>query len=320
MVSSAKDASRAKARLGSVLATLRQGDLIALGAVSMVGRGPSAVLDAAGGEPGGPDDVWSVTIESDVGWYVIVSQDCDVVRDVADEPCLLVCPLTYVPESRWLALRHGPYSPREFPFPDEKLSARPEGQRPVANLRFVTSVVKEALLHEDVESLRPLSGRQHELFGAWVGRRFARAAHDDAMEADVLGPAEACILAALSAATAAQQAGKTPTSSGKLVLAAEEWYVAGTDKLVAFHVVVSEASLRHAGYDLDEEDDAGAGSASNDVEAGRKFIEKKLRSRLPPDKGYAVSLEVWTLDQLSAAAYRELSPWVFERPGDPLAD
>jgi hypothetical protein len=299
-------------KLQALLASLRQGDLISLGAVTLVGRGASPVLVDAGVEAE-TDEVWSLTVEIDAGWYVVLSQDCDIVRGREDEPCLLVGPLKYVPEERWLALRHGPSSPREFPYPPDKLPDRP-GQRPVADLRFVTSVDKAALLHESVDSLRPLSGRQRERFAAWVGRRYTRAAHDDLVVEDVLAPAGAFIRDIIGKARKAIASGKNPTTSGRFALAVDEWHVDGTDNLVQFHTIVTAASLRAAGLanDAGEIDEAA-------LEAGRAWIEQRLATRLPADRGYACALEVWTLDALPASRYRELTPWVFEDPGDPLA-
>jgi hypothetical protein len=49
-------------------------------------------------------------------------------------------------------------------------------------------------------------------------------------------------------------------------------------------------------------------------------VEQRLASRLPADRGYVCALEVWTLDALPASRYRDLAPWVFEDPGDPLAE
>ncbi|MEW6476606.1 MAG: hypothetical protein AB1679_30465 [Actinomycetota bacterium] len=298
-------------KLRALLASLRQGDVISLGAVTLVGRGSSPVLADAGVEAEA-DEVWSLTVESDAGWYVLLSQDCDIVRGREDEPCLLVSPIKYVSEERWLALRHGPSSPREFPYPPDKLPDRP-GQRPVADLRFVTSVDKAALLHESVESLRPLSGRQRERFAAWVGRRFTRAAHDDLVVEDVLGPAGALIRDVIGKARKALASGKNTAASGRFALAVDEWHVGGSDKLVQFHAIVTAASLRAAGLanDSGEVDDST-------LETGRAWIEQRLASRLPPDRGYVCALEVWTLDALPTSRYREFAPWAFENPGDPL--
>lgn len=106
-------------RLQQVLRTLRQGDLISLGAVTLVGAGSADAVEAAGLEPDN-DTLWSVTVESEAGWYVVLSQDCDIVRDPGEEPCIVVCPLDYVSERRWQQLRGGPYSARHFPIPDDK--------------------------------------------------------------------------------------------------------------------------------------------------------------------------------------------------------
>ncbi len=297
----------AASKLPALLRSLRQGDVISLGAVSLVGQGPSEALrDVPAPVASGPGELWSVTVESDVGWYVIVSQDCDIVRDVADEPCLLVSPLKYVSAERWSQLRHGPYSPMEFPYPEDKIGPTADGAKPVVDARFFTSVDKNALLEGSVATLRPLTGPQQERFQSWLGRRFARLAHDYDVEECVLRPAAAALLGYLKTAQKAQADGKAPTASGQVMLAAEEWFVGGTDKLISLHVITSTASV------------AATGTTVEVLESGRSFIEGKLRAKLPAGKGYGLSLNLWTLDAMPASTYRDLAEWTFEPPGDPL--
>jgi hypothetical protein len=279
---------------------------VSLGAVNVVGQGPTELLKGATPDRVPEDGLWSVTIESDVGWYVILSQDCDIVRDKVDDPCLLVCPLTCVSDQRWMALRHGPYSPREFPFPDAKIAGQGNDGKPVANLRFVTSVDKEALLDDSVKTLRPLSAPQRDRFQAWAGRRFMRAAFDDALNEDVLAPSATVLLGYLSKARADLEGGRTPNASGIFMCCAEEWMVGGTDRLVSLNAITTEAAM------------ASVGATREVVESGRAFVEGKLRAKLPAGKGYGLELVLWTLDSMPASRYRDLAPWVIESAEDRL--
>jgi hypothetical protein len=258
-------------------------------------------------------DLWSVTVEPAIGWYAIISQDCDIVRDVGDEPCLQVCPLGYVTEERWSDLRHGPYSPREFPYPDEEMAPLPAGKKLVLDARFVTSVDKTTLLHPSVQALRPLTAPQKERLAAWIGRRFARHAHADEINDNVLRPAAAVLLGYLRAARRARDEAEDPAASGKFMLAAEEWFVGGTGKWVVLCMVTSRASIEQAGVARASELDVG-----ELLEPGRSFVEKELRAKLPAGKGYGLALEVWSLGAMPASKYRDLAVWAFETEVDPL--
>src|SRR3954468_294211 len=153
--------------LEKILAGLGQGDLVSLGAVSVVGRGPTAALASTGQPTPAEDELWNLTVDSEVGWYVVLSGPCDIVRDPALEPCLTVCPVTLVDAGRYAQLRRGGYSPREFPLPAEKLRAacsvpKDTPFHPVADSRFIASIDKTALVHPNVQTLRPLTGPQQQ--------------------------------------------------------------------------------------------------------------------------------------------------------------
>jgi hypothetical protein len=299
------------ATLEGRLRVLRQGDLISLGAVSIVGRGPSSLLTAAGASSS-EDVLWSVTADSDIGWYVVLSQDCDIVRDLQSEPCLLVCPLRWADTERWSTLRHGPYSPREFPFPADKVKP-PAGKAPVADIRVVTSIDKQALLSDQVATLQPLSAPQRERFAEWLGRRFARAPHDDLVTEHVLDPAARLISTVARRAVADGVAGKNPSASGRLCLAVDEWFVGGNDKLIELVAMTSVASL-----DKVHLVDADATIDVKAIESSRAWLENKLGTVVPAGSGYVIQLDVVTPDQITAGEFRTLAPWVFDNPGDPL--
>jgi hypothetical protein len=295
-------------RLEQLLRTLRQGDLISLGAVTLVGAGPAAALDAAAAQVD-EDTLWSVTVESEAGWYVVLSQDCDIVRDPDEEPCIVVCPLDYVPGQRWKQLRGGPYSPRHFPFPDDK-GLRPDDQRwPVASLLYVSSVDKTALLHSSVKQLSPLTGPQRARFGRWVARRYGRPAHDDLVERDVLSRAGGRIQDLAKSYSRAD----SPTDVMRLIAATEEWFVEATDQNVKLHAILTEGSANAAGL----WDDKTGDWHHRRIEQAAGQLRKDLAKRLPPGSGYALAVNTTTLDRVPASQYLAWSVWTLEG-SDPL--
>jgi hypothetical protein len=234
------------------------------------------------------------------------------VREPALEPAIVVCPLKYISDQAWQNLRSGPGSPREFPFPDGRWAPDFSGFKPAANLRFVTSVDKTALLHPSVIFKHPLSGPQRATFGSWVGARYARTPHPDALERDVL-PKAAARIQKLSAKF---QVGVAATPEVRLVAATERWYLGGNDKRVLFIPMVSESSLKMAQLWNDttsEADEATIGSAA-------KKLTNLLRAGLPSGLGYTCAVEPTSLHGATAADLLEWSEWVVEIPPDPLAE
>lgn len=304
MSSTARDLDR-------LLRTLRQGDLISLGAVTVVGAGRSAAVVAADIDVD-EDALWSLTVDSEAGWYVVLSQDCDIVRATAEEPCVVVCPLVHISADRWRQLRSGPYSPRLFPFPDDRV-LRPDDDRwPAASLLYVNSVDKTALLHESVRQVSPLTGPQRARFGRWVARRFGRPAYDDLVERDVLTVAGTRLRAlAKSFGRAAN-----PTDVMRLVAATEEWYVEADDRNVALHAVLTEASAHAAGL----WDDAQGSWHHERIGRAVTQLRGDLAKRLPAGSGYALRVNVTSLDRVPASQYVSAwAVWTLESH-DPLAD
>jgi len=174
------------------LRSIEQGDLIGFGAIGIAVRTGSALAERAGLTDAAPGDVVSLSIETASGWYAVLTQDCDVVRRVEDEPCLTVAPVLYVPKATWDALSSGLSNYRMFPLPvgqvapvDEAHSARiPDGHLPVVDIRYVGSVDKTALLQ--IPQRHVLVGKVKLRFQEWVGQRFGRESFADAVHARVL--------------------------------------------------------------------------------------------------------------------------------------
>lgn len=287
---------------------------------AIVGRGQTPVVSAAGGRSRSKE-LWSVTIESELGWYVIVSGPCDIVRDPAIDPCIVVAPITTVTKQRHAQLRSGEYSPREFPLPAADVAriiapAHPEDFWPVADLRYVTSVDKTALLSDTVESRRPLTGPQQKRFSLWVGRRYNRPAHSDQLEIHVLGKAGQ-LISKLAATFADHDKPQAASPEVRLVGAAREWLIGGTDRGIQLNVVVDAQSCQAVGMF----DNTANAIDEGQIKAATKKLRQALAATLPPDSGYSISVKPITLDGIPAAEYLSLEPWLWaDDREDPLAD
>ena len=302
-------------RLRQLLQSVAQGDLISVGVVNIVGRGPSVDLAAAGIEA--PDDVWNLRVVSEIGWYVILSQECDIVRDSTTEPCFVVCPVTLVDEGRYRQLHNGGYSPRDFPLPDPKLRAatgrsKSEPFFPVANQRFVTSVLKEALLAPDVRTLRPLTGRQQQRLRTWAGRRYARTPHPDAAEEHVL--AKAANIIGKHARSGAR--GGERTLQAKFVHATDMWLVRCSELSVTVCPILSLDRAKAAGLLVKATGDLDAHA----VAAGAMKLGSEISSSITRDSGFRITIEPRTWESMSAGEFANFAPWVWESDPDPLQD
>lgn len=305
-------------KLGPLLSTLTQGDLLTLGAVSVVGRGLTKVVSAAGGKPSA-EEIWSVTFESDLGWYVIVSGACDIARDASTEPCIAVAPITVVTQQRYQQLRSGEYSPREFPLPAAAVgrvvgASNPDDFWPVVDLRYITSVDKLALLSNDVESRRPLTGPQQKRFSSWIGRRFNRPTDSDQLEQHVLGNAGTKV-SKLAEQFASSDNPKSLPLEVRLVGAAREWLIGGTERHVEINVVLNAKSTQEAGlYDL-----TNFQIDQTEVVKAAGKLAKVLANTLATDSGCVLTVKPITLDGINAGEYLALEQWLWADVVDPLA-
>lgn len=304
-------------KTAQILAGLDQGDLLSLGAVSVIGRGPTAALASTCLEPPAANELWNLTVDSGVGWYVILSGACDIVREASIEPCLTVCPVGLVDADRYHQLRHGGYSPREFPLPTDKLRAacgvaKEDEFYPVADQRYVASIDKTALVHPDVTSLRPLTGPQQARLASWAGRRYARVTHPDTVEEHVLKKV-APLVARLAAAGARLDSGKR-TLQQKLVAATDTWLVTSTERAVVFYPVLTEAYAKATGLF----NPATSSIDEGVVKAAVKKLLGDIAAVVSADAGFRVNVVPTTWDAMSAAEFLDRPEWQWETDPDPL--
>ncbi len=95
-------------------------------------------------------------------------------------------------------------------------------------------------------TLRPLTGPQQARLAVWAGRRYARAAHPDEVEEQVLNKA-ARVIARLAAGSGSTAAPGKRTLPQQLVGATGTWLVNATAKTVTFYPVLTVSLAKTAG-------------------------------------------------------------------------
>ncbi|MEG9250298.1 hypothetical protein V6S67_19585 [Arthrobacter sp. Soc17.1.1.1] len=181
----------------------------------------------------------------------------------------------------------------------------------IADLRFVTSIDKAALLDPSVQTIHPLTAPQRARFSRWVGARYARVPHANELEANVL-PKAAKVIQDHAKKFAKGDVGDPAT---RLVGAVDRWYLDGNDKMVNFIAVASEASLKKASFWLGE--DAKADLVG--LQAAADKLRGKISASLASDAGYVCKVSIKSLQFVSAAEFLSWSEWIVEKNTDPLS-
>jgi hypothetical protein len=158
-----------------------------------------------------------------------VTQGCDIVRDIADEPFLHIAPLIEVTQKEWDLAHEGRYSVRRFSYPSPI-----EGHELLAlDIRVIQTIEKTALLDG---SVTPIESKMNDPLRAklsyWLGRRFARFAFPDDLEENVLSHLRSQIRDKIEA----------QSPSGALIRSAEGiWIKFGQSPVVKVMIVLNVA-------------------------------------------------------------------------------
>ncbi|HET9102412.1 MAG TPA: hypothetical protein VFN55_03595 [Solirubrobacteraceae bacterium] len=151
-------------------ADLEQGDLVALGVL------PVLVADENGAA------VHTHVLQNPC---VVVTQTCDLVREIGTEPYIQVAGIRDLPAPQWQSLRTGQFSARLYALP----AGTADLACPAVDIRIIASVDKQVLIDDRLALAKPaFTEGQRQQLGAWLGRRLARVAFDDALEDNVLRP------------------------------------------------------------------------------------------------------------------------------------
>lgn len=287
----------------TALSPLELGDAISglTLAVAGVGQPPRGTLPA-GQWPDevGPADAWAAAVESATGWYVLLSQDCDVVRDEADEPTILVAPLMYCTPDEWQDLRRNGYSSRKWAYPVEKFGDLDADKALCVDLAWTTSVLKGALRAPGVHGVRPLTGPAKRDFSEWVAARSGRVPFPDDVVIKVLDPCYE-VRARLLKTFNKKKATGSPPLEARAVGAVERWFANHSGKQVTFLGQLTGARLVDAQL-VDEDGQVLA----DDLESGRRRLEAAVVAKMAhvdPHSGFQVRVVLVDLAKVSAAEF-----------------
>ncbi len=286
----------------TALSPLLQGDAVCglVLAVAGVGPAPSAELpDADWPVSVDVHDAWGLALGSDTGWYVLLSQDCDVVRAPAEEPTVLVAPLTFVDETTWKDLVHNGYSSRWWPYPSDKFAGVPADKALVVDLAWTTSILKGSLASPTVRGQRPLTGPNRQAFAEWLAARTGRAPFDDDVVTGVLDPCYEV------RARLAKQFDKNPGAASleaRAVGSVVRWYAHVDGRQVDVLGQTSGVLLQKAGLvqPAAGETDAAA------LEKGRIRLEQdivKRMAKVAPQSGFLLRVTLADLNTVSAQSF-----------------
>jgi len=302
------------------LRSLEQGDLISLGAIAIVGTTASEVTGTKG-RHSVEVEVTSITVETESGWYAVLTQDCDIVRQSSLEPCIVVAPVLYVGEEEWRQLRRGMLSYRRFPLdpdalePIEGSAAQRSGSAgmPVVDVRYVSSIDKTALaVHYDQRF--PLRGEHKVRFADWVGSRFARESFADSVANTVLPEVQARLT---SMQKARDSRGSNATPAMRVACSCNEWYVRASDRYVEVmgrrHPELAKANGLLASVRSEPTETTWN---ENDFHAGAMKLSTEVNRRLG-GSGFSAKIVTEDFHQLSAAAFETYALWISEDPPTP---
>lgn len=178
------DDAEQQQRLEDHCGSLRQGDLLHVGAFSVIGA-PGSTLDddtrAAAGFTDQP--VTAIERDSASGLWAVVSQTCDIRAALKKEPTLAIAELIFVEKDQWEVARDGLRARARFAYPE--IAGHPG--YPVLDVRTIQQIEKAALGSGDVAPFDPgLSPLFRTTLATWLARRFGRHAFPDQLEDAVL--------------------------------------------------------------------------------------------------------------------------------------
>lgn len=288
----------------SVLSPPEQGDAVSGLCLAVAGLGPAMQPNLPQGHwPTDlrPADGWAINLESESGWYVLLTQDCDVVRDPDLEPTVSVAPLTLRDVATWQDLLRNGYSSREWAYPSEKFTGIPDGKALVVDLAWTTSLLKGSLTAPGVRALRPLTGPTKADFAEWLGARVGRVAFPDDVVTKVLDPCYQARRVAARKFDKAVAAGGTAPRDARVVGAVARWYARRDGMLIDFLGQVTGPRLQAAGWITED-----GGVNTEDFEKGRSALEAAVLRKMnavDPNSGYQIRITIADLAEVPASQF-----------------
>jgi hypothetical protein len=291
----------------TALSPVEQGDVLSGLTVAVAGVGPEGVDRLPVGAPHpevGPDDAWASPFFSETGQYVVLSQNCDLVRDPAREPTVLIAPLVLVDRLVWNDLNRNGYSARWYAYPSAKFTGIPDGQGLAVDLAWTTSILKGSLTAPSVTAVRPLTGPAQRAFSEWVAARTGRVPFPDAVVINVLDPCYSVrrrLLAAFHKATGPSSA----KVEARVVAAVDRWFARVDGRMVFLLGALTGPRLQAAALT-----DATGAALIDDVATGAARLQAqcvKAMNQVDPDSGFTVKITCADLANVRASEFLQFS-------------
>lgn len=292
----------------TALSPVQQGDVLSGLTLAVAGVGPEGVehLPVGATRPEvGPDDAWASPVVSETGQYVLLSQDCDLVRDPDREPTVQIAPLVLVDQMTWDDLNRNGYSARWYAYSSAKFTGVPDGQGLAVDLAWTTSILKGSLTAPSVTAVRPLTGPEQYKFSEWVAARTGRVPFPDSVVINVLDPCYAVRKRLLG--TFRKAAGPASAKvEARVVAAVDRWFARVDGRLITILGAVTGPRLQAAGLT-----DADTGEVlTADLTAGTTKLQAltvKAMNAVNPDSGYTVKIACVDLANVRASEFLQFS-------------
>lgn len=292
----------------TALSPAQQGDVLSGLTLAIAGVGPEGLdhLPVGATRPQvGPDDAWASPVVSETGQYVLLSQDCDLVRDADREPTVQIAPLVLVDRATWDDLNRNGYSARWYAYPSTKFTGVPDDQGLVVDLAWTTSILKGSLTAPSVTAVRPLTGPAQRAFSEWVAARTGRVPVPDTVVTNVLDP---CYNVRKRLLTTFRKA-TGPTNAkveARIVAAVDRWFARVDGRLVTILGAVTGPRLQAAGFIHGDTGDV----LTDDLATGTTKLQNltvKAMNQVNPDSGYTVKITCVDLANVRASEFLQFS-------------
>lgn len=291
----------------TALSPPQQGDALCGLTLAVAGIGPAGVVDLPSGVQHpevGDTDAWVSAIGSDTGWYVLLTQDCDVVRAPDREPTVLVAPLTLIDHAHWQDLRRNGYSSRWYAYPGLKFTDLPDGKGLAVDLAWTTSVLKGSLASSGVTAVRPFTGPEQRAFSEWLASRTGRAPFSDDVVTAALDP---CYTVRKSLSTKFDRTGAgSAAMEARVVAAVDRWFAHHDGRRVTILGALTGARLQAAGLT----DSATGEPLIADLARGTQKLQDlvvRAMNKANPDSGYDVKITCVDLSRMRADQFIQFS-------------
>lgn len=292
----------------TALSPAQQGDVLSGLILAIAGIGPEGVehLPVGAARPEvGPADAWASAVVSETGQYVLLSQDCDLVRDADREPTVQIAPLVLIDRATWDDRNRNGYSARWYAYPSAKFTGVPDDQGLAVDLAWTTSILKGSLTAPGVTAVRPLTGPAQRAFSEWVAARTGRVPFPDPVVTNVLNPSYNVRKRLL--ATFRRAAGPTNAKvEARVVAAVDRWFARVDGRLVTILGAVTGPRLQSAGFTHADTDDV----LTEDLASGTTKLQNltvKAMNQVNADSGYTVKITCVDLANVRASEFLQFS-------------